>query len=372
MRTFNIGVIGAGFMGRAHSLAYSSIPFFYDAPFNARLMCISASTIQRSNDAATTLGFMHCATWEQLINRGDVEIVSICTPNALHGPQIMAAAAAGKHVYVDKPVLSGMEGAESVASFLRSNNVINGVHFHNRFYPSVMRAKELIGEGRLGRVISFRAVYLHSGSVDPNRPISWKSDANQSGGGVILDLGSHVFDLIYHLIGEYANINARTTVLYDKRPDKAGNMADISAEDAFTALVRMKCGAEGTVEASKIATGAEDELRLEIHGDRGAIKLSLDHPGQLWFYDNTLPEQPLGGTRGYTVIECLGKYPSVVFPPGKNTIGSMRAHIHAIYCFLDAVYHNRPASPDIAEGLYIQRVMDAAYRSAREGGNVVV
>ncbi|HBN83132.1 MAG TPA: hypothetical protein DDZ89_04750, partial [Clostridiales bacterium] len=235
-------------------------------------------------------------------------------------------------------------------------------------FPATLKAKELIQEGRLGNILTFRACYLHSGSVDPVKPIGWKQDKYIGGGGVLLDLGSHVLDMIYYLLGEYRSVMAKTQVLYPKRPDKKGVWLDIAAEDAVYMTVRMKNNSLGTVEASKIATGTNDELRFEIHGDKGAIRFNLMDPNWLEFYDNTLPEGSYGGTRGFTKIECVQRYPKPGgdFPSSKGSIGWVRAHVHCLYSFLDSVFYKKQAVPSFEDGAYIQYVMEQAYRSDTE------
>jgi predicted dehydrogenase len=146
-------------------------------------------------------------------------------------------------------------------------------------------------------------------------------------------------------------------------------MADIEADDHALLTVRMRNGALGTIEASKIATGANDELRFEIHGDRGALRFSLMEPDWLDFFDNTAPAAPLGGDRGFTRIECVQRFPKPggTFPSPKNSIGWLRAHVHCLYNFVDCVHRGAPASPSFREGAYVQTVMERAYESGRTG-----
>lgn len=213
--------------------------------------------------------------------------------------------------------------------------------------------------------MSFRACYLHLGSADPQKPIGWKQDKKFGGGGVLFDLGSHVLDTIYYLLGEYASVFAETKVVYPQRPDRNGNIVNIEADDVAFMLVKMKDGSVGTIEASKVATGANDELRFEIHGQKGAIRFNLMNPNWLEYYDKSVQEAPLGGCRGYLGIECVQRFhkPGDSFPGPKFSIGWIRSHVHSLYNFLNCVYSKKQASPSFKEGAYIQYVMEQAYYS---------
>ena len=206
-------------------------------------------------------------------------------------------------------------------------------------------------------------------SVDPNKPVGWKQDSSIGGGGVLFDIGSHALDLIHYYVGEFKSLIASTQVAYPTRPDKNGKMVDITAEDQVLLLVKMKNGALGTVEASKIATGTNDELRFEIHGDKGAVRFNLMNPNWLDFYDNTADDQPLGGTKGFTRIECIQRYekPGGIFPASKASIGWLRGHVHCLYNFVSCVDQRKQALPSLKDGAYIQYVMEKAYESEKMG-----
>ena len=229
-----------------------------------------------------------------------------------------------------------------------------------------MRAKELIDEGKLGKIMSFRVAYLHSGSVDPKKPIGWKQTLQ---GGVLLDLGSHVLDLITWLCGYPEAVFCAQRTLYDTRPTREGGATRDLSDDQTLMLLRLPGGAMGQVEASKIATGANDELTVEIRGEKGALAFDLMQPNYLRFYDNTRPEAPLGGERGFQWIETVARYPAPggTFLPPKNSIGWDRGHLHCYYTFLDCLA--RGAAPDngVGEGARLQMLMERAAQSAAQG-----
>ncbi|NLG26215.1 MAG: Gfo/Idh/MocA family oxidoreductase [Clostridiales bacterium] len=368
MREIGVGIIGWGFMGRAHANALRALPLFYPGVgFVPRIVALCTRNRAAAADAAERLGIPFVtADYRTLLARTDVEVVSICTPNDLHEVMALDAIAAGKRVYIDKPLADTVEGADRIADAAASSGAITQLALQNRFFPATMRAKQLIDEGAIGEILSFQCRYLHSGSIDPNRPIGWKQTAQA---GVLLDLGSHALDLITWLIGMPQSLCCAMRTLYSARPTREGGVETALSDDHALITLRMPSGALGTVEASKIATGTLDELSLEILGDRGGLRWQVMEPGYLEFYDNTLPEGPLGGRRGYTRIECGGKYPPPggAFLPAKSAVGWERSHLHSYYCFLDAVAHGRAASPSVAEGAALQRLLALAATSAAEG-----
>lgn len=187
---------------------------------------------------------------------------------------------------------------------------------------------------------------------------------------MIADLASHVLDLVDWLIGPFGSLTAATKIAYPDRPsaDEPTQRVPVDAEDAVTLLARMQSGALGTIEATKIATGAEDELRLEIHGTRGALRFNEMDPHHLEFHDATVPDQPLGGLRGWNRIDTGQRYPAPAasFPSPKAAIGWLRGHVACLANFLQAVAACRPAEPGLEQGIRVQKLMDCVRRSATE------
>lgn len=376
MKEIGIGIIGFGYMGKAHTYGYTSIPYYYQNPsFKTRLVGVCTAHLETADKAKEQYGFSFGTTnIDDIMSCKDIDVVNICTPNIYHKEAALKAAKMGKHIYCDKPLAAGYQDACEIVRNLKTSSSITQMTFQNRFFPATLRAKQLMDEGKMGRILSFRASYLHSGSVDPHKVIGWKQDKDLGGGGVLLDLGAHILDLVYHLLGEYASLMAKTEILYPKRPTKDGSYVDIAADDMALMMVTMKNGGTGVIEASKIATGTNDELRLEIHGDCGSLRLNLMDPNYLEYYNNTLSDHPLGGCKGYTKIECVQRYeqPGGVFVASKASIGWIRSHIHCLYNFLNCVSEGKPASPSIEEGAYIQYIMEKAYESDRKSAWVTL
>jgi predicted dehydrogenase len=367
MDELRVGIVGYGFMGRAHIYGYRTIPLYYtDLPFKIRLVGICDTVPGVAEKAKEQLGFDFATTNpEDIFNCKDIDLVDICTPNIYHKDGVLRALKAGKNVYCDKPLAASYEEAKEVLEALKSTTATTQMALQYRCYPATMRAKELIAGDRLGRIFSFRAAYLHASAVDPKKPIGWKQDKKFGGGGVLFDLGSHVIDLLHFLLGEYDSVMTETNVVYKERPDNAGNMVTVNADEIAFLMARMKNGAVGTIEASKMATGVQDEVRLEIHGEKGAISFNSMRPNELLFYDNTESECALGGDRGFTAIECVNRYPAPggKFPGPKFPIGFMRAHVHSLFNFVMSVYQKKQGSPSFADGAYVQYVMEKAYEA---------
>ena len=368
MKTISVGVIGWGFMGKTHAQALRSVALFYPGiDFEVRLRCICTRRIEKAREAMQAAGFETCTDdWRALIAMDDIDVVSICTPNELHEEMAIAALEAGKHVYLDKPVAVTGESAMRIAAAAQRAQGFTRVAFNNRYMPAMLRAKQLIDDGRIGNVMHFAARYLHSGSIDPRKPIGWKQ---QMQGGTLLDMGSHVLDLVTWLIGYPDRALCRTRTLYPERPRSDGSVERALSEDHALMILEMPGGALGTVEASKIATGTNDDLTLEICGDKGALKWNLMDPNYLDFYDDTAPGSPIGGLKGFTRIETVGRYPAPggAFLPPKNAVGWERGHLHCYFTFLDDVAHGRAGDCTIADGARLQCLMDKLLESNASG-----
>jgi predicted dehydrogenase len=367
MQTFGVGFVGFGFMGRAHSYGHVNLPLFYDPPpCRTRFVGVATSRAETAEAARRAMGFEVVTTdWRELLDRGDIQIIHVCTPNAFHKEQVLAALAAGKHVYCDKPLCTTRSEADEIAAALPGAKVTHQMALHNRFFPATMRAKQLMESDFVGEVLSLRGAYLHSGSVDPAAPMKWKLNAELSGGGVLLDLGSHVLDLLQHLVGPLTVSSCVTHIAFPERTlPGEGRTAPVKAEDAVVMIVRAANGALGQVEASKIATGAMDELSIEINGTKGALRFNLMQPNYLWVYDQTLaPDQ-----RGWRALETVQAYPApAAFPPPKVGIGWLRAHAACLHNFLSAVAEGRPVEPGLEVGVQLQHLMADGYDLARSG-----
>ena len=372
MKTYNVGLLGYGFIGKVHAYGYLNLPFFYDpVPLHARVTHIVTGRRETAEKARAVIGADVAETdFRAVTENPAVDIVHICTPNHLHKAALLSALRHQKHIYCDKPMVATLAEAEEVRAALAGYRGIAQMTFQNRFFPATMRARQLVEAGALGPILGFRACYLHGGSASPATPLKWKFTA-AAGGGVIADLGSHVLDLVDWLVGPIASVMAATQIAYPERPslaDPAQRVA-VDVEDCVMALARTPSGALGTIEATKLATGTEDELRLEIHGVRGALRFNLMDPHHLELHDAQAPDEPQGGLRGWNRIDAGQRYPapSANFPSPRAAIGWIRSHVACLANFLEAVAQGRPAEPGLMQGIRVQQLMDCLRRSAANG-----
>ena len=365
-KILRVGMVGFGSMGKTHAYAIANLPYYFgDIPFRASVEGLCTTSYERSASFCDRFGLGTPAhSFDELIARDDIDVIDICTPNTLHTDMILKALLAEKHVLCEKPLCVTMEQAGRIAEAERQSGRICGMVFNNRFMAPMLRAKQLIEEGRLGRILSFRVCYEHNSSTFADRAPGWKQTAKQ-GGGVLFDLGSHVIDLIRHLCGDFESVQGMSQIAFSQHGDWTTD-----ADEAFYMTARLKSGACGTIVANKLATGVNDDLSLAIFGERGSIKYELMDPEWLYFYDNDRPASPIGGERGFTKIECGGRYPAPggSFPSPKASVGWLRCHIESMYQYLSAVAGGTRFSPSLYDGAYVQAVMQAALDSDRASG----
>lgn len=369
MKAYKIGIMGLGNIGRVHAYAAGAMPYLYDLPFSVTLGGVYNRTYEKSLAAVDKLGFEFAAkTSEQLLSRSDIDAVCLCLPNHQHEAYAIKILEAGKHLYCEKPLCLSHEGALKIGETAKKTGAKVQMVFQNRFYPAVMRAKQLIEDGRIGRLYSFEAKYYHASNVDPERPFGWHHSKSLSGGGTLTDMGSHIIDLVSHLCGPYARVNAALQTAVKTRRD-AETLRSVETEDAGYVIAELKNGAMGTIVASKLATGTNDELEIRLFGDKGALRFSTENPNCLAFYDNADSGGSFGGDKGTKLIESYQRFdpPGGFTPPPKTGIGWVRAHVHSMYSFLNCVHSNKECAPSLQDGIYNQFVLEKMAESARDG-----
>jgi predicted dehydrogenase len=369
VKTYKVGILGFGFIGKVHAFGYATLPFYYDpVPLSARITHVVTGRIETAEKGRQLVGADVAATdYRAVTENPAIDIVHICTPNHLHKDALLSAMRHQKHLYCDKPLVATMAEAREIRAALPPYHGTAQMTLQNRFFPATMRARQLVDEGALGKILQFRACYLHGGSADPNAPLKWKLSA-AAGGGVIADLASHVLDLVDWLAGPIRRLTAATQIAYPDRPSPSdpARRLSVDAEDSVMLLAQLESGALGTIEATKIASGTEDEIRLEIHGSRGALRINGMDPHHLEMYDATAADRPQGGARGWTRIDAGQRYPQPAsgFPSPKASIGWIRSHVACLANFLEAVAQGRPAVPGLEQGIAVQHLMDCVLRSA--------
>ena len=373
-KVYGVGIIGAGFMGKTHTYNYVNMPLFYDGlPFRIKLVGICNRTLSKAEQLRDDFGYEFATSdYRELIERKDIHVIDVCTPNNVHREQIVAALQAGKHVYADKPLcITDGEVDEIVRAHERSG-MIAQMAFHNRFYPWSKKIKALVDDGFFGNLITFRATYYHSSNIKTKKFRGWKQDRALAGGGTLVDMGSHALDLVYYFLGEYERLSMESVILWPERPDEQGNMVKIESEDHILLNAKMRNGAIGTIEVSKIIAGSNDDLCLEIYGTDGALKFNSMDQNYVYAYDNRDPNSPIGGRKGYRAIETMNKDPDSKgnFPGPRFDIGWLRGHLGSQYNFMRCVHENKPASPSLKDGAYIQKIMNRLYQVNNKGERV--
>ena len=365
-----VGIVGFGFIGRIHAYGYRNLQLFYDpAPARVRLVGVCTSRSETAEKGREAGDFDFATTrYEDLLEREDIHVISVATPNSLHRDEVIAAFEAGKHVYCDKPLAVTLDEArEMVAAADRHPQLRHGMAFQMRFVPATMRARQLIENGFLGRVFHFRASYLHSGYADPQRPMSWRLAPD---GGCLADLGSHVIDLMRYLLGGYASVRATLQRWIDERPAEKGSdeMVPVEVDDYSCLQARMQSGALGFIEASRFATGTQDDASFEIYGEKGALRWSMMDPNYLDAWDASASGGRLGGSQGFTRIATVQDYPPPSsLPSPKLPVGWTRFHMHAIYDFIASITGDSQGTARLHDGAATQAVMEAVHASDASG-----
>lgn len=367
MKSLGIGLVGCGAIGKVHVLAYRSLSSYYRLPVQVKLVGVCTSSKKTAKRANQEHNFkFYCSDYHYLLQRDDINIIDCCVPNYLHKNIILDAISYGKHVYCEKPLARNVEEAEQIVKAVCNSKVKHQIAFNYRFVPAIMRAKQLINQGFLGEILSFRGEYLHSGYVDLDRPMSWRLRKEEAGGGALIDLGIHVIDLIRYLLGDFKSVFAvNETMIKSRHSENGSGRENVSVEDISILLLRLEDGGVGTIEASRVATGTNDDLSIKIYGNRGAILFNLMEPNWLYFYDATEKVGQLGESRGFKRIETVQRYPDPnIFPYPKSTVGWVRFHIAGQYEFIRSIAENLSTKPSFEDGLAAQRVVEAAYLSS--------
>ncbi|WP_445177938.1 Gfo/Idh/MocA family protein [Pseudomonas sp. McL0111] len=283
MRELGIGLIGTGFMGRAHALAFRNVSAVFELPLKLNLAALADADPQRARHCADAWGFATAhSDWQQLIDDPKVNLVAITTPNHLHYPMAMAALAAGKAVYCEKPLAVNLEQATAMREAAKNAGVVTRVGYNYQHNPMITLARELIENGELGEIISFQGEFSEDFMADPTSPWSWRCDPNHAG-GALADLGSHLLSMARYLIGEVEAVCADTQTVHSQRPESPGStvLKPIAIDDQVHALLRFANGARGTFSSSWLKHGYKNHLSFEISGTRGTLAFDQERLNEL-------------------------------------------------------------------------------------------
>ncbi|MHB1317756.1 MAG: Gfo/Idh/MocA family protein, partial [Anaerolineae bacterium] len=270
-----VGMLGYRFMGRAHSNAYHRMPMFFWPPAaRPRLVAMCGRTEPAVREMATRLGYEGYYTkLDEMLADPRIALFDNCASANAHAEPTLAAIAAGKHVLCEKPLASTAADARRMWQAAEAAGVVHMTGFNYRLVPAVRFVRDLIDQGVIGQLYSFRGAYLQEGGDNPERPWSWRSDRSQGGYGAIGDIGVHIIDLARFLMGEIKALTAMTQTFVRERPmpDRPGETGKVTVDDAFVSTVAFENGAIGTIEASKVATGRKNQNTFEINGSKASV-----------------------------------------------------------------------------------------------------
>ncbi|ROQ59923.1 putative dehydrogenase [Streptomyces sp. 840.1] len=377
--TLGVGMVGYAFMGAAHSQGWRTAGHVFELPMRPALAAICGRDRKAVEAAADRHGWAAAETdWRALIARDDVQLVDICTPGDSHAEIAIAALEAGKHVLCEKPLANTVAEAEAMteaAARAAARGQVAVVGFNYRKVPAITYARKLIAEGRLGTLRHVRATYLQDWLVDPASPLTWRLEREHAGSGALGDLGAHIVDLAQFLAGELlVGVSAVTETFVRERPLQNGSsnglagIADTAARGAVTvddaALFtgRLASGAVASFEATRMAAGRKNALRLEINGELGSLAFDLERLNELSFHDHTEPATT-AGFRRILVTEPEHPYLEAWWPPG-HALGYEHTFIHQARDVVRTIAENGPPTPSFADGLQVQRVLAAVEESA--------
>jgi predicted dehydrogenase len=370
-KPLNVGLIGYGFMGRAHSNAYSQVNHFFDLPLRPVLKAACARDAAKVKAFADQWGYESVETdWRKLVERKDIDAIDICTPNNTHAEIAIAAAKAGKMILCEKPLsMTGDEGKRMVEAVEKAG-VPNMVWYNYRRVPAVTFAKQLIDEGKLGRIYHYRAKFLQDWTISPELPQGgaglWRLDVAAAGSGVTGDLLAHCIDTALWLNGPMDSVTAMTETFVKERPHTlTGKVEKVGIDDACAFLARFDNGSLATFESTRYARGHKALYTFEINGEHASIAWDLHDLHRLQYFDH----RDAGPTRGWRSIHVTdGEHPYMGkwWVPGLQ-IGYEHSFIHQVADFLTGVASGKPAMPDFRDALRTQYVCDAVLKSAKDG-----
>jgi len=366
-----VGLVGTGFMGRAHSNAYRTAPNFFDLPYEPVLQAVCARSDGAASAFAQQWGFASAETdWRKLVERDDIDAVDICTPNDSHRDIALAAAAAGKMVLCEKPLArTAAEGAEMVAAVERAG-VANMVWYNYRRVPAVTLAKQLIDEGRLGRIYHYRAQFLQDWTISEDLPQGgaalWRLDHAAAGSGVTGDLLAHCIDTAIWLNGEFANVTAMTETFVKQRQHQlTGKVEPVGIDDACAFLARFRNGSLGTFESTRYARGHKALYTFEINGEHASITWDLHDLHRLGYFDHR-DDSRTRGWRSIHVTDHDMPYMDKWWVPGLQ-IGYEHSFVHQFADFVIGVGKGEAVSPTFRDAQQTQEVCESVLASAAEG-----
>lgn len=380
-KTLNIGLIGSGFMGQAHADAYHRARMLYrDLPLEPHLYAIADQGDEAAEIARNRLGFEKgYGDWRQLIDDPKVDVVDITSPNSLHHEMALAAIAAGKHVYCEKPLAMSDEQAREMHEAAERAGVKTMVAFNNTKTPAALLAKQLIDAGEIGRPIRFRGTFDQGFFNDPDLAWSWRCSREGAGTGALGDLGAHIISVAQFLMGDFEQVNCQTQTQITERPvpsndagyaskvDKDAEMRRVDNDDQTQALVKFTSGAAGVIESSRVAAGRVFGVYWEISGTEGTLYMDGERFNELQVYRFNDDKRD----RGFKTLLAGSQVPQYSaffgFDFAGGGLGFFDVKVIEIYDLIQGIAHQDDCYPNFAFGRANQRIITAMDESSQSG-----
>ncbi|MCX5656059.1 MAG: Gfo/Idh/MocA family oxidoreductase [Planctomycetota bacterium] len=372
-KPLNVGLIGYGFMGRTHSNAHRLVNRFFDLPYRPVLKTICGLVEAEAKAFADKWGYESYTTnWREVVERKDIDLVEICVPNNVHAEIAIAAAKAGKMIICEKPLALNSPQAQKMVNAVEKARVPNLVSFNYRRVPAVTLAKNLIEEGRLGKIFHYRANFLQDWTISADVPqggmATWRLDVKAAGSGVTGDLLAHCIDTAMWHNGPITRVNAMTeTFIKERKNVETGKVEPVGIDDACTFFCSFDNGSMGNFESTRYARGHKALYTFEINGEKASIRWDLHDLHRLQWFDHK-DEGKLRGWRSIHVTDHGGGHPYMNhwWVPGL-AIGYAESFVHQLADFIEGLAKGKPASPTFREALQTQKVCDAVLKSAKTG-----
>lgn len=362
-KTLRLGLIGSGFMGKTHVFGFATALRVFELPFDIELACIADVSMAQAEAARASLGFQAATDdWRVLVNDPSIDIVDITAPNALHKEMALAAIAAGKHVYCEKPLAPLAGDAREMADAAEAAGVKTQVGFNYLCNPMMAVAREMIAAGELGEILSYRGLHAEDYMVDAQAPFTFRHDP--AGGGALADIGSHALATAEFLLGPISKVMGDCVTMIASRPDGKGGRRDVSVDDVGRAFLRFATGATGSIEGNWIATGRKMQHDFEVSGTKGALFFSQERFNELHFYST----EDAKGRHGFRRIEAGPDHPPYgrfCVAPG-HQLGFNDLKAIEVMGYLEAIAGLRVEPFNFRAGLRIQTLVESIQSSSRE------
>jgi myo-inositol 2-dehydrogenase/D-chiro-inositol 1-dehydrogenase len=368
-KTLNIGLVGYGFMGRTHSNAFLQAPRFFDLPYQPVLKAVCARNAQRAKSFAENWGYQSIETdWRGLVQRSDIDLIDIASPNDTHAEIAIAAAKAGKMVLCEKPLGRNAKEGKAMVDAVAASNRPNMVWYNYRRVPALVLLKDLLNEGRFGRIFHYRSQFLQDWTISQDLPQGgeglWRLDSAVAGSGVTGDLLAHNIDMALWLNGPLTEVTAMTeTFIRERKHSLTNKVEPVGIDDASSFIGRFKNGSMALFEATRYARGHKALFTLEINGEKASARWDLHDLHRLEFFDHR-DESRLRGWKSIHITDGDHPYMKQWWVPGLQ-IGYEHTFIHQVADFLQAIGEGREAAPTFQDGLAVDYVTDAVLKSAK-------